>query len=91
MTAFHPAYGERAPERFEGTRDELVGGELLGGTARPELMLPGDVIVFVREGDASAFHIGHYYYDPALCIDGHHFVKVSSELGSAWQRIRRSA
>ena len=85
----HPEYGG-APVlvKFEGTREDLTGGEYLGITARPELLECGDIITCVSTPSGDG-----YYYDPELLIEGASCVKVSELGGDApvWQFLNRKA
>lgn len=65
MTTFHETYGGGDPVAFEGERADLRGGEYLGGSARPELFGPGDIITVAGDD---------HYFDPELRIPGHSFV-----------------
>lgn len=79
--------------RFNGTREELKPGAFLGYSARPDLMVAGDVItaedLLFTWGD---YERSKYFYDPELRIaeavkDSSSFVRSQS---GQWLTIRRS-
>lgn len=93
MTTIHETYAPTdAPlVPFEGTREELTGGEYLGHYARPEIAVPGHIVtaVEVDRGSDDFFPSVNYFYDPELRIEGQSFVYVSdgSCLGGRWRGI----
>lgn len=75
MVEIHEAYPREAGGVFSGKREDLQGGELLGSDARPDLLVPGDIVTCINYNT--------YYYDPELRIKGSHWCR----LAEGWQRL----
>lgn len=58
----------------------MEGGELLGCTARPSLMKPGDIVTADDSGDTLL-----YWFDPDRLVEGNHWVRAAH--GGGWDLV----
>lgn len=91
MAAIHEAYADVNPdETYQGTYEDLKGGEYLGRNARPGLINPGGIVTAVTDpSEEWGAGPSRYYFDPGLRIEGTSYVRLPESNLRAWSQVDR--
>lgn len=88
MVTIHEAYADVNPDdTYQGTYEDLKGGEYLGRDSRPGLINPGGIVTAVP--DPEEWGALRYYFDPGLLIEGTSYVRLPESDLRPWSQVDR--